>query len=370
MRGGSEGKGVRSQESGVGRMKKTLLVVRALMLLVTGHGGAATVTTILGNGVPGYSGDQVNNPYGLAIGPDGALYFCDLDNQRIRRFDLTTKRLTTVAGNGERGYAGDGGPAPKASLNMPHELRFDRKGDLYFAERDNHVVRKVDMKTGVISTVAGTGSPGFAGDGGPGTKARLRQPHSIVFDRDGNLLICDIGNQRIRRLHLDTGIIETYGGTGEAKAAREGMAIGEAPLNGPRTLVQASGGDLYLALREGNAIYRIDAQTQTLHRIAGTGEKGYSGDRGPALSARLNGPKGLAYGPDESLYVADTENHVIRRIDLRTGIVATIVGTGERGDGPEPNPLACRLSRPHGVLFANGVLFVSDSESHRIRAVR
>jgi len=111
-------------------------------------------TTILGNGLAGYSDDQVNNPYGLAIGPDGALYFCDLDNQRIRRFDLKTKGITTIAGNGKRGYAGDGGPASKASLNMPHEVRFDSKGDLFIAERDNHVIRKVDMRTGVISTVA------------------------------------------------------------------------------------------------------------------------------------------------------------------------------------------------------------------------
>src|SRR5262249_17071982 len=129
---------------------------------------AASVTTIVGTGVAGFSDTQVNNPYGLVIGPDGALYFCDLDNQRIRRLDLKTKKMTTIAGDGQKAYRGDGGPATKASLNMPHELRFDSKGDLYIAERDNHVIRKVDMKTGVISTVAGTGSAGFGGDGGPG----------------------------------------------------------------------------------------------------------------------------------------------------------------------------------------------------------
>lgn len=332
-------------------------------------GSAATVTTLLGSGSPGYSESQVNNPYGLTMGPDGALYFCDLDNQRIRRLDLETKRLTTIAGNGQRGYRGDGGPAIDASLNMPHELRFDRHGDLYIAERDNHVIRKIDMKAGVISTVAGTGVAGFEGDGGPAMQARLRQPHSIAFDREGNLLICDIGNHRIRRLHLDTGIIDTYGGTGEAKTAPEGTPISKASLNGPRTLVLGEHGDLYLALREGNAIYRIGGDAQALHRLAGTGEKGYSGDGGPALQARLNGPKGLAYAPG-ALYIADTENHVIRKLDLGTGVISTVLGTGQRGDGSETNPLACRLSRPHGVLFANGVLFVSDSESHRIRVLR
>jgi sugar lactone lactonase YvrE len=331
---------------------------------------AATVSTLIGTGAPGFADNQVANPYGLVIGPDGALYFCDLDNQRIRRLDLATKRTTTVAGNGEKGYRGDGGLAINASLNMPHEIRFDAKGDLYIAERDNHVVRKVDMKTGIISTVAGTGVPGFSGDGGPGAKAQLRQPHSILFDRDGTLLICDIVNQRIRRLHMDTGIIETYAGTGEAKPSPDGAPVRGTPLNGPRTLAMAPNGDLYLALREGNAIYRIDASAQTLHKVAGTGEQGHSGDGGPALNAKLAGPKGLSYGPGDILYIADTESHTIRRIDLKTGIISTILGTGARGDGPEPEPLSCKLSRPHGVYFGNGVLFVSDSEAHRIQMLR
>jgi DNA-binding beta-propeller fold protein YncE len=253
---------------------------------------------------------------------------------------------------------------------MPHELRFDSKGDLYIAERDNHVIRKVDMNTRVISTVAGIGTPGFGGDGGPGAKAQLRQPHSIIFDRNGDLLICDIGNQRIRRLQLDTGIIETYAGTGEAKPTPEGSAVTGTPLKGPRTMAAAPNGDLYLALREGNAIYRIDAATQTLHRVAGTGGQGYSGDGGVALNAKLAGPKGLAYAPGDILYIADTENHVIRSVNLTTGIISTVLGTGVRGDGPEADPLKCKLSRPHGVLFANGSLYVSDSEAHRIRVLR
>src|SRR6202051_220224 len=241
------------------------------------------VTALVGTGTRGFSETDVHNPYGMALGPDGALYFCDLDNQRIRRLDLKTKRMTTVAGNGEKGYRGDGGPAVDASLNMPHELRFDAKGDLYIAERDNHVIRRVDMKRGVISTVAGTGTPGFGGDGGPGTKAQLRQPHSLLFDRDRALLICDIGNHRIRRLHVDTGVIETYAGTGEAAATPEGAPVRGPPLKGPRTLAMARNGDLYLALREGNAIYRIDEKTQTLHRVAGTGQQGYSRDGGSAM---------------------------------------------------------------------------------------
>jgi hypothetical protein len=155
---------------------------------------APGVKTIIGNGLPGYSDTRVNNPYGVLVGRDGALYFCDLDNQRIRRLDLKTHRTIDIAGNGERGYAGDGGRATAGSLNMPHEIAFDSRGHLYIAERDNHVVRKVDGATGVMSTLAGTGAAGFSGDGGPASKAQLRQPHSIALDRDGRLLICDVGN--------------------------------------------------------------------------------------------------------------------------------------------------------------------------------
>jgi DNA-binding beta-propeller fold protein YncE len=329
-----------------------------------------SVTTLIGTGSPGYSDRQVNNPYGLVIGPDRALYFCDLDNQRIRRLDLKTRRTTTVAGNGQKGYAGDGGPAIEASLSMPHEIQFDSARHLYIAERDNHVIRKVDARTGVVSTFAGTGSPGFSGDGGPAARAQLRQPHSIAVDPTRNrLLICDIGNHRVRQVDFATGIIESFGGTGERGPTPDGARLSGAPLNGPRTIAFDRAGTLYLALREGNAIYRIDVKTQTIHHVAGTGEQGYSGDGGQARSAKLAGPKGLAWSRD-ALYVADTESHVIRQIDLTTGIIRTVLGTGQRGDGPEPDPLRCALSRPHGVFVDNrGVLYVGDSEAHRIRTL-
>jgi DNA-binding beta-propeller fold protein YncE len=328
-----------------------------------------SVSTLIGTGARGYSDREVNNPYGLVIGPDQALYFCDLDNQRIRRLDLKTHRTTAVAGNGQRTYGGDGGPATAAALNMPHEIRFDSAGNMYIAERDNHVVRKVEAKTGIISTFAGTGMPGFSGDGGPAARAQLRQPHSIAVDPSGKLLICDIGNHRIRQVDFSTGMIETYGGTGERQPTPDGAPVKTAPLNGPRTMSFDGDGNLYLALREGNAIYRIASKAGTIHHLAGTGEQGYSGDGGPARLARLAGPKGLAYGGGR-LYVADTESHVVRSIDLASGVITTVLGTGSRGDGPEPDPLRCALSRPHGVLVdADGILYVADSEAHRIRVV-
>ena len=341
-----------------------------LMAIVPAQTFAAPgVSTIVGNGSPGYSDTQVNNPYGVLVGRDGALYFCDLDNQRIRRLDLKTRRTSDIAGNGQRAYGGDGGRATAGSLNMPHEIAFDARGHLYIAERDNHVIRKVDAGSRVLSTLAGTGSAGFSGDGGPASRAQLRQPHSIALDRAGRLLICDVGNHRIRAVNLATGTIETIGGTGERLATPDGAPLKDTPLNGPRTMVVDRDGSIYLALREGNAIYRI-SPAHALHHLAGTGEQGYSGDGGPARLARLAGPKGLALSR-RRLYLADTENHAIRQIDLDRGTITTVLGTGSRGDGPEPDPLHCKLSRPHG-LFADafGQLYVTDSEAHRIRVLR
>jgi sugar lactone lactonase YvrE len=329
--------------------------------------GAPAVSTLIGTGAPGYSDVAVNNPYGVAIGPDGALYFCDLDNQRIRRLDLTTRRTIDVAGNGARGYAGDGGAAIAGSLNMPHEIAFDRRGHLYIAERDTHVVRKVDAVSGRLSTLAGTGTAGFSGDGGQAARAMLRQPHSVSIAPDGRLLICDVGNHRLRAVDLDTGVIATIGGTGERRPTPDGAPLSGTPLDGPRAIAVGGDGTIYLALREGNAIHRIAPGGATIHHIAGTGAQGYSGDGGPARLATLGGPKGLAIG-GRGLYVADTENHAIRRIDLDSGLITTVLGTGTRGDGPDGDPARCALARPHGVCVGrDGVLYVGDSEAHRIR---
>jgi DNA-binding beta-propeller fold protein YncE len=349
-------------------MRRRDLLKSLVAASLSGRIASPSVSTLIGTGAPGLSDREVDNPYGMAIGPDGALYFCDLDNQRIRRIDLRTKRTTTVAGNGAKGYTVDGSAAVDASLNMPHEIQFDAAGHLYIAERDNHVIRKIDATSGIASTFAGSGSPGFSGDGGPAAHAMLRQPHSIAVDPGGrHLLICDIGNHRVRQVDFASGVITTIAGTGERQPVREGAHAREAALNGPRTIAFDGSGDLFLALREGNAIYRIDGKAWTLHRVAGTGEQGYSGDGGPAAAAALAGPKGLAWFRDR-LFVADTENHVIREIDVATGVIRTVLGTGARGDGPEGDPLRCALARPHGVLVdRRGVLFVADSEAHRIR---
>jgi DNA-binding beta-propeller fold protein YncE len=161
-------------------------------------------------------------------------------------------------------------------------------------------------------------------------------------------------------------MIDTYAGTGEKKAAADGAPLAGAPLNGPRALDLDPKGNLYLALREGNAVYRIDPKEGKIHHFAGTGEKGYTGDGGPAKAAKLSGPKGISYSSDGGVYIADTESHTIRRIDLKSGVITTVLGTGESGDGPLGDPLKYKLARPHGVFVHKGNIYVADSESHRI----
>ena len=336
-----------------------------------------TVTTLAGTGVKGFSGDggsatvaQLNNPYAVARGPDGDLYVCDVDNHRVRRIS-TKGHISTFAGNGTRGYAGDGGLATSASLNEPYEMAWDKGGNLYFVERMNHVVRRVDAQSGVISTLAGTGSAGFSGDGGPATKAQLSQPHSLTFDAQGNLLICDISNHRIRKVDMLTGSMSTWAGTGEKRTAADGAPISGSPLHGPRAMALASDGKLWLALREGNAVLQLDPATNAIKHVAGTGKSGFTGNGGPARLATLSGPKCVALDQAGNVWLADTESHSIRMIDVGQGTLKLVVGDGQKGDGPDGPARMCRLARPHGVFIdSDGSVLIGDSENHRIRIVR
>ena len=331
---------------------------------------------LAGTGTMGYSGDgglatsaQTNQPFGLIRGKDGAIYFCDTLNHRVRKIAPDGK-ISTVAGNGQAGYTVDGGPALQASLKEPYEIRFDRDGNLYIVERMNHTIRKVDAKTQTISTIAGTGKAGFGGDGGPGPQAQLNEPHSIQFDPAGNLYVCDIKNHRIRKIDA-SGVITTFSGTGQPKMAPDGSAFANASLHGPRALDFDTDGNLWLALREGNAVYKFDLKAGTLHHIAGVGGKpGYAGDDGPAKQAVLGGPKGISISPAGDVYLADTESHTIRKIDLKKGTIELVAGTGKKGAGAGKDPRAFALARPHGVFVdKDGKVLIGDSESHRVLGV-
>ncbi len=336
------------------------------------------ISTVAGNGegklgpLAGPVRDvPVGAPFGVEIGPDGALYVCEVGNHRVLRLDRDARRITTVAGTGEKGYDGDGGPATKARLNEPYEVRFDRDGHMYFVEMRNAVVRRIEARSGTISTIAGTGRPGYSGDGGPATRARLKQPHSIALDEKGSLYIADIGNHRVRRVELKTGVITTVAGNGEARGPAPGAASSTTPILGPRAL-SVSGETLWIALREGHSIWKLDLQTRRLDHVAGSRRKGFRDGKG--REAMFDGPKGIVAVRRGPVYVVDTENQTIRRIDPTTGIVTTIAGVGPqgRGFGGDDGPARkAKLDRPHGITVDDrGRIYIGDTNNHRVRRLQ
>lgn len=357
-------------------MTKTwMMVAMAGTLLASGLRAETWRTeTLVGTGKAGRAGDggpalqaETNNPFGVVRGPDGLIYFCEYDGHLIRRI-LKDGTVETIAGTGKAGYSGDGGPALQADMNKPHEIRFDAQGDLYFTDMMNHVIRRIDMKTRTIHGYAGTGVAGFSGDGGPALQAQLKQPHSIQFGPDGRLYICDIGNHRVRVVNPKDGTILTLVGNGKRDPIQNGASFDQATLNGPRTLDFDREGHLWLALREGNQVLRLDLRQRRVFHVAGTGKKGFSGHGGPALEATLSGPKGIAIAPDGRIWLADTESHSIRVIDPKTGLIHLVAGTGKPGDGPDGGALKCQMDRPHGVFVEeDGTVLIGDSQAHRVR---
>ncbi len=351
-------------------MKRSAFSI-ALFTLTLAHATFAApksgaIDSVFGNGQK----DICNQPFGVEIGPDGALYVCEVGNHRITRVDLKTGKHTVVAGTGKAGYSGDGGPATKAELNEPYEVRFDVLGDMYLVEMKNHIIRRVDSETGKISTIAGKGKAGFGGDGGPAVKAMFNRPHSLALDAVGHIYVADIGNHRIRRIHATKGVIETIAGNGEKKMPKRGHLANNIPVVGPRALF-VTDSDLWIALREGHSVWKMNLGTGRLAFVAGTGKKGFTD--GDANEATFNGPKGITVDADGHVYIVDTENQVIRKIDADTREVSTIAGIGPKargygGDGHAATK--AKMDRPHGICVdAKGILYIGDTNNHRVRRV-
>lgn len=331
---------------------------------------------IAGTGKPGYTGDggpavqaQLNQPFHCALDSKGNLYAAEAFNHCVRKVDLKTGLISTAAGCGKKGYAGDGGDATKATMNEPYAVVVDRNGDFYIVDRLNAVVRKVDGRSGAMSTVAGNGKKGFGGDGGPASAAMMIEPNDCFLDGRGGLLIADVGDWRIRRLDLKTGTISTFAGRGKPKGKIDRNRIGEsgpatdAVLVGARAVCVDGRGNTYVCEREGNAVRKIDADGR-ISTIAGTSAKGYTGDGGDARKATFNGPKAIRCDRDGNIYVVDTENHAVRRIDRNTNVVTTVAG-GRQGNDDKS------LDRPHGCIIDDkDNLYIADSSNHRVVMVR
>ncbi|MBW3625319.1 MAG: SMP-30/gluconolactonase/LRE family protein [Armatimonadetes bacterium] len=303
------------------------------------------------------------NPVSVTVDAHGDLYITG--QHRIQWMSRDEGVLRTIAGTGEPGASGDGGPAHQAKLYDPIGMAVDPRGSLYFASAGNHRVRTVDER-GRIYTLAGTGQPGFSGDGGPARQARLNDPIDVAVDKHRNLYIADRGNRRIRKVRPD-GTITTYAGGGASQ--EEGIPATQARLSQPVGVAVDRNGNLYIADRGSHRVRKVTPQG-IITTVAGSGQEGYAGDGGPALQARLNGPHDVAVDGKGNLYIAGAGNHRVRKISPQ-GIITTVAGVGRPGSAGDNGPaVEAELNSPQDVAVdPNDHLYIADTGNHRIRRV-
>ena len=336
---------------------------------------SGTIGTLAGNGEPSYGGDGgcaweagLNEPKNIALDSAGALYIADSENHTIRKVDLATGRITTVAGRPAE-------PLPpretaeqsaQGSERSHEDMLFSGTADVTAAG-----FRQYADLSGTVRFVAGPSSAAarFNGDGGPAVEALLNFPSAAAVDEQGHVYIADTRNHRVRKVDATTGVITTIAGTGQHRFSGDGGPATSAALNEPVALVVDRRRHLYIADQSNNRVRKVDLDSGIITTVAGTGPADYFGDGKPATEAALSGPSGLTIGPEGALYIADTFNGRIRMVDPTTGIMVTIAGDGGdyRYQGVA-HELSTSLSRPYGIaLDADGHLFVTDSDSHLVR---
>jgi trimeric autotransporter adhesin len=370
------------------------LSVLAFLTAVCGCGGGSgsrTISTFAGNGKIGYSGDggsaisaELWAPSGVAVDASGNLYIADLGDNVVRKV-TASGTITTVAGDStymgadtHGGYSGDGGPAVKAQLNGPEGIALDASGNLYIADDGNGVIRKVAASTGIITTVAGLpGGSSYSGDGGPAVKAQLNGPESVALDASGNLYIADTLNNVIRKVSASTGIITTAAGNGYGAGINSGGFGGD---NGPATSAELSypegvaldaSGNLYISDTLNMRLRKVDASTGVITTVAGNGVQGSSGDNGAATSAELNHLMGVSADASGNLYIADTGNMRVRKVDVSTGKISAMAGSGTQGYAGDGGPAgSAKLNNPWStVVDASGNLYIADYANAVVRKV-
>jgi len=318
------------------------------------------ISTIAGTGTQGFSGDTglaisalLDSPQGLALDAANNLYIADTHNHRVRKLNLVTGIITTIAGTGIPSFSGDNALATSAQLNLPTAIALDTANNLYFADTSNHRIRRINASTGIITTFAGIGTQGFSGDQGPATAATIDSPTALALDASNNLYLADTHNHRIRRINASTGIIATIAGTGAPGFSGDAAVATAATLALPHGITIDSAGNLYLADTENHRIRRIDATTGIITTAAGNGTQGFSGDTGPAIAAQLDSPSNPAISPTNLLTLSDTANQRIRQLTAAPApstTIQTIAGLGVSTPG------ALTLSAPTVIAYGSGQL--------------
>jgi sugar lactone lactonase YvrE len=338
----------------------------------------AAISTVAGNGTAGFFGDggpatsaALGSPRGIAVNSSGSIFVADTGNNRIREINPLTGVITTIAGTGQAGYSGNGGLATAATLNAPEGIAIDSQGNLFFADTQNDVIREISAATGVITTVAGNHTAGSAGDGGAATAAELNQPYGVAVDSSGNIFIADTGNARIREVSAATGIISTVAGNGTPGSSGNGGLATSAELNLPQSVVVDPQGNIFIADTGNDVIREVNATTKRISTVVGTGVPGFSGNGGPATAAELNFPTNLALDSSGDLFFADSQNNEIREVIAATGIINAVAGTGVAGySGNGGSPTSAKLNGPIAIAIGpSGNLYITDRLNEVIREV-
>jgi sugar lactone lactonase YvrE len=294
----------------------------------------------------------IKGPFGTEIDDAGNIYFVEMTSDRLCKLD-PTGTVTLLSTN----------------LDGPHNLALAADGAIYIADTWKHRVQKFDTKTGKMTTIAGTGEKGFSGDGGPAKEAKFDGIHCVAL-AGNKLYLADLANRRIRRIDLQSGVVTTVAGNGQKGVPADGSMAIEASLVDPRAVIADEKGNIYILERSGHALRVVDPQGR-IRTLAGTGEKGFSGDGGEAKLATFNGPKHLCFDLEGNILIADTENHVIRKYIGKDGTIARVAGSGKKGKaGLNGPPSEVELSQPHGVyVHRDGTLYIADSSNDRILKV-
>jgi sugar lactone lactonase YvrE len=341
-------------------------------LLIVSRTHADSIVLIAGGGTAEKDAPatqcRLHLPFGVAFSPAGAILLVEMTNgNRLLQIDAHGQ-LTVLAGTGTKGYSGDGGPAPAATFDGLHTLAAAPDGNVYLADTWNNRVRRYVARTGTVETFAGTGKKGFAGDGGPAREAQFGSVINVALDREArHLYIADIENRRIRRVTLQDGKLETVAGNGTKGVPTDGAIAREAPLVDPRAVTPDTSGGFYVLERSGHALRHVDADGR-IRTVAGTGQAGFGGDDGDARNAQLRGPKHLCLDSRGDVLIADTDNHVIRRFSPGTGKISRVAGTGKKGSaGVGGAALSVELNEPHGVAVdRQGRIYIADSANDRV----
>ncbi len=361
-------------------MMKNIYSLFTIALLSTFATNAQTISTLVGTGTAGFSGDtaaavlaKINTPYGVAADAAGNLFIADCANNRIRRVDASTGIITTYAGTGSTYFSGDGGQATNANIQAPRGICVDGAGNVIFSDYGNNRIRKITASTGIITTLCGSSSPGYGGDGGQSTLASVNYPWGVAVDEAGNIYIADQLNNRVRKINT-SGIISTIGGNGIASYGGDGGQATAARIQYPTGVAIDPVGNIYVA-DQGNCLIRKIDPSGVITRFAGatpaTHSCGYTGDGGAATDAKLNLPMGVSVDMYRNVYIADMDNNCIRKVDT-FGIIRTIAGNGTAGfSGDGGMATAAELNAPTGVATNTtlGKVYISDNSNNRVRVI-